>query len=247
MRLRLMLFDLWGTLIVDDPEVAEQRRLLRVRRADETLAQLGFDYSEERIAAAFAEAADEHSRIHADALDISAHARTVLYVRHLDGALADQIDDEGWRALDDAVLTPALVLPPVALPGAGEALASVKKLGLPIALVSNAGITPGFVLHEILDRLGLLRYLDATIFSDEVEVAKPAPAIFERALEEFECAPDAAAFVGDQPVLDVLGPRSAGIWSVQFGSLEGDGIEPHARISDLTELLPALRSLGLIE
>ena len=27
MRLQLMLFDLWGTLIVDDPEVAEQRRL----------------------------------------------------------------------------------------------------------------------------------------------------------------------------------------------------------------------------
>src|SRR5439155_23594822 len=115
MRLRLMLFDLWGTLIVDDAEVAKERRLLRVRRAHEALPALGFDYGDERIAAAFAEAADEHSRIHADALDISAHARTVLYVRHLDGALADQIDDEGWRALDDAVLTPALVLPPVAL------------------------------------------------------------------------------------------------------------------------------------
>ena len=103
------------------------------------------------------------------------------------------------------------------------------------------------MLREILDRLGLLRFFDATIFSDEVEVAKPAPAIFERALEEFECAPDAAAFVGDQPVLDVLGPRSAGIWSVQFESVESDGIEPHARLSDLAELLPALRSLGLIE
>ena len=77
-------------------------------------------------------------------------------------------------------------------------------------------------------------------------MAKPAPAIFERALEEFGCMPDAAAFVGDQPVLDVLGPRSAGIWSVQFGSVEGDGIEPHARIEDFDDLLPALRSLSLI-
>src|SRR5438132_10517741 len=147
MRLRLMLFDLWGTLIVDDPEVAEQRRLLRVRGAQEALAALGCDYDEKSIHAAFVEAAAEHSRIHADALDISAHARTVLYVRHLNEGLAERIDDDGWRALDEAVLTPALVLPPVALPAAADTLASVKKLGLPIGLVSNAGITPGFVLR----------------------------------------------------------------------------------------------------
>ena len=248
MRLQLMLFDLWGTLIVDEPAVAEARRLLRVRRAHGALAQLGFDYSEDRIEAAFDEAAVEHSRIHADALDISARARTVLYVRHLDEALGrERIDDDGWRVLDDAILAPALELPPVALPGAADVLASVKSLGMPTALVSNAGITPGFVLREIIERLGLLRYLDATIFSDEVEVAKPAPAIFQCALEEFGCPPDAAAFVGDQPVLDVLGPRSAGIWSVQFGSLASDGIEPHARIDELGKLLPALRALKLIE
>jgi len=148
---------------------------------------------------------------------------------------------------DEAVLTPALELPPTAIPGAKHALTEVKALGLAIGLVSNAGTTPGFVLREILDRLGMLGHFDATIFSDEVEVAKPAPAIFERALEEFGCSADEAAFVGDQPLLDVLGPRSAGIWSVQFGSLESDGIEPHARIRELSELLPALRLLGLIE
>ena len=246
MKLRLMLFDLWGTLIFDDPGVVAQRQRLRVRSAAETLRRMGFDYDPIDIATAFDAADQAHGRIHADALDISAHARTVLYIQHLDDALGERIDEAGWACLDEAILTPALDLPPSAIPGATDALANVRALGLPIGLVSNAGTTPGFVLSEILDRLGLLRFFDATIFSDEVEVAKPAPAIFERALEEFGCPADAAAFVGDQPVLDVLGPRSAGIWSVQFGSIESDGIEPHVRINHLSELLPALRSLGLI-
>jgi putative hydrolase of the HAD superfamily len=246
MQLRLMLFDLWGTLIVDAPGVAIARERLRVERAAETLRTLGFDYETAGIATAFKQADAEHGRIHTEGLDISARGRTVLYLRHLDESLGECIDEEGWHALDDAVLTQALKLPPAAFTGAAQALDDVKALGLPIGLVSNAGTTPGFVLREILDRLGLLVYFDATIFSDEVEVAKPAPAIFERALEEFGCPPEAAAFVGDQPVLDVLGSRSAGIWSVQFGSIESDGIEPHARIDDLADLLPALRSLRLI-
>ena len=247
MKLRLMLFDLWGTLIFDEPGVAIARASLRVQRVHQALRAQGFDYETSRIATAFKEADAEHGRIHADGLDVSAHARTVLYLRHLDDTLGERIDEEGWHALDDAVLTQALEVPPTAIVGATEALAGVKSLGLPIGLVSNAGTTPGFVLREILVRLELLGYFGATIFSDEVGVAKPAPAIFERALEEFGCPPDAAAFVGDQPVLDVLGPRSAGIWSIQFGALESDGIEPHGRIDSLAELLPALGSLGLIE
>jgi FMN phosphatase YigB (HAD superfamily) len=62
-----------------------------------------------------------------------------------------------------------------------------------------------------------------------------------------DLAPEEAVFVGDQPVLDVRGARRAGMWMVQIGDLAADGAEPHARINALDELLPALRSLALIE
>ncbi len=133
------------------------------------------------------------------------------------------------------------------MPGGVEVLREVKALGLPVGLVSNAGTTPGFVLREIMDGYGLLEHFDDTVFSDEVELSKPAAAIFERALEPFGVAPDEAVFVGDQPVLDVLGPQNAGLWTVQLGDIAEDGIEPHARIARLDELVPALRKLGLIE
>jgi putative hydrolase of the HAD superfamily len=118
---------------------------------------------------------------------------------------------------------------------------------MPTGLISNAGITPGFVLRRIMDGHGLLEHIDHAVFSDEVELSKPSAAIFERALDAFGVEPAEAAFVGDQPVLDVLGPLNAGLWSIQIGALSEDGIEPHARIASHGELLPALRGLGLLD
>jgi HAD superfamily hydrolase (TIGR01509 family) len=246
MRLKLMLFDLWGTLFLHDgPHEGEPRDALRRKLVQHALAERGMYFDMADIASAFAQAAREHSAIHADARDIAAEARTVLYMRHLDETIASRLDDDGWRTLHRAVLAPALELRPALMPGAVEAVRAIKEMGVATCLVSNAGLTPGYVLREILSDYGVLPYLDHAIFSDEVELAKPAPAIFERALDEFGVAPGDAAFLGDQPVLDVLGPQSAGIWTVQLGDISEEGIVPHARISALGALVPALRSLAL--
>lgn len=245
-RIRAVLFDLWGTLMFDDPDIGERRRLLRTRMAHEALTQLGFGYDPADIEAGFIAAGLEHARLHEQGRDLSARGRTVLYLTQVDPALPDRLGDDGWRRMDDAVLTQMVTHGPSLMPGAVEALKDVKALGLPAGLISNTGITPGFVLRPIMQRLGLLADIDVTVFSDEVEMAKPSPAIFEHALDELGLEPDEAAFVGDQPLLDVFGARRAGVWTVQIGDLERDGIEPHARIAALDELLPALRSLGLI-
>ena len=247
--LRAMLFDLWGTLIAIDEtsDGGDRRDALRVRMAADALTSLGFDYKPHVIQAAFEVADAEHGRIHADGRDLSAEGRTFLYVRHLDPHLGDRLDDAGWQQLHEAVLTPALTVRPKIVRGAREVLAEAKSLGLPVALVSNAGITPGFVLRQILDDMGLLGHFDAAIFSDELGTAKPSAAIFERALEELDVPAADAAFLGDHPVLDVLGAQNAGLVPLQIGDLSEDGIEPHARITALSDLIPTLRRLGLLE
>jgi FMN phosphatase YigB (HAD superfamily) len=242
-----MLFDLWGTLIIDDPDRTESRRLRRVAMAKDALDALGFHYETDVVERAFRAASQEHGRIHAEGLDLSTEGRTVLYLRTLDESLPDRLDDDGWRRMREAILTPAGAVPPLPVPGAADTLAEVKSLGLPTALVSNAGITPGFVLRQFLEQYSLIEHLDVLVFSDEVEIAKPSPAIFSRALDDLGVDdPGDAAFVGDQPVLDVLGPRSAGLWSIQFGDLAEDGIAPHARINTLADLIPTLRHLNLL-
>lgn len=243
---RAILFDLWGTLIREDPAVSERRMTARAIDAHGTLESLGYKYDLADVTAAFLAAGVELEQIHAGEVDLSARGRTVLYLRHLDDELPDQLSDEAWLRLDHAILTPALSLPPVLMPGAAETLAAVKARGLPTALVSNAGATPGFVLQRLLDRFGLLQHLDVLVFSDEVELAKPSAAIFAAALDDLGVAPEAAVFVGDHPRLDVFGARRAGLWMVQIGDDAADGAEPHARIASLAELVPALRELRLV-
>jgi putative hydrolase of the HAD superfamily len=245
--IRAVLFDLWGTLIVDDPADHEATRHLRAKMTSEALGALGFRYTVADILASFTPALEEHTALHNAEQDLSARGRTVLYIRHINEALPDRLDDRAWDLLDEAILTPKLSFRPLAMPSARDALLAVRALGLPAALISNTGITPGFVLRRILEDLDLLPLLDLLIFSDEVELAKPARAIFDQTLDEMGVAPGEAAFVGDQPRLDVMGARRAGMWSVQLGALAEDGIEPHARIGSLDELLPALRSLRLVD
>lgn len=247
MPLRLMLFDLWGTLIqIDGPEEGRIRDELRQRLVADALAERGFSYEAPHMAQAFECAGTELAAVHESGRDLTAEGRTVLYMRHLDPELGDKLDNGAWDRLHQAILTPALSTRPPVVPGAAEMLRDVKALGVSIGLISNAGITPGFVLREILAGHGLLEHFDDTIFSDEVEMSKPTTAIFERMLDVFGVAPEDAAFVGDQPMLDVLGPQSAGLWTVQLGGLTMDGIEPHARIATLDGLALALRGLGLI-
>lgn len=246
MAVKLVLFDLWGTLINDDGRhEGLTRDVIRARMMLEVLAPHGLTHDEAAVLAACDRAGVELSMIHGDGRDISAEARTVLYLRHLDDGIGEQLDAAAWDALHRAVLTPALHARPTLRPHAVKAVCEVKALGLATGLVSNAGLTPGFVLRELLDAHGVLPYLDETIFSDEVEASKPNPAIFAHALDAFGAAPEDAVFVGDQPILDVLGPQNAGIRAIQVGALEADGITPDYRIAELDELAPLLRKLGV--
>ena len=244
--LKAVLFDLWGTLIIDDPASSELRRVFRIETAQAALADLGFMYEFADIEAAFLAAGTELAALHAAEADMSARGRTIAYLRQVDELLPDRLPGDAWSRMDEVILTPAIHHPPVIMPAAVETLAEVKALGLPVALVSNAGVTPGFVLRRILDNFDLLTHMDVTVFSDEVEMAKPNPAIFRHALDELGLEPAEAAFVGDQPILDVFGARRAGLWTIQIGSLPPDGADPHARIDALTELVPALRRLDLL-
>jgi 5'-nucleotidase len=61
-------------------------------------------------------------------------------------------------------------------------------------------------------RLGLDRYFDAIVVSAEVGVAKPAPAIFDRALGDLGGPPRARTLmIGDSFTSDLRGGRDAGL------------------------------------
>ena len=98
-------------------------------------------------------------------------------------------------------------------PGAADVLAALHDRGLRLGLVSNAfwGVD---VIRAMLDRDGLLPYLDMVLCSSAVGVRKPHPAIYRTALDGLDVEPAATVFIGDRLLEDVAGPRRLGMRAI---------------------------------
>lgn len=246
-RIKAVIFDLWGTLAIDTAEASQSRSRIRLRLLKEALDAAGYSYAEERIADAFKAFAEAHAELHAREKDISSPERAVLFVERLDPSPAGRLSAEALGSVEEALAGAGRHAPPVLAEGALETLAEARRRGLGVGLISNIGYTTGCVLRDIFAQWGLAPYLDVLTFSDEAGEAKPAPGIFHRTLQALGVGAEEAAFLGDMPALDVVGPLRVGMWSVQIGDQHLDGADPHARISHLSELFPALESLGLLD
>lgn len=92
-------------------------------------------------------------------------------------------------------------------PDAAPALARLRERGLRLVVVSNWDVS----LPEVLERVGLLRYLDGVVTSAAVGQSKPAAKIFHRALEVAGVGAQQARHVGDTIEHDVAGAAGCGI------------------------------------
>jgi putative hydrolase of the HAD superfamily len=137
-----------------------------------------------------------------------------------------------------------LSIAPLVDPFSVETTTAIKQRGLATALVCNAGFTTTPHLLPMLEAYGLKSQLDVLVFSDVEGYAKPDPRIFARALEGLGMSADEGVFVGDNPHTDIAGAQAVGLYAVQVGSKERDGVKPDARIADLSELLGVLDRLG---
>ena len=113
-------------------------------------------------------------------------------------------------------------------------LGELGELGVARIVVSNWDVS----LREVLDRTGLAPLLDGIVISAEVGVAKPDPAIFERALALAGARADEALHVGDTPEADVAGALAAGL---RARHLDRSGADAQAMTS-LTGLPGLVRS-----
>jgi putative hydrolase of the HAD superfamily len=93
------------------------------------------------------------------------------------------------------------------LPGAQELVRRLAQR-VPVAIVTNG---PPDIQRLKIEQAGIAPHLSAVVISGELGVGKPDPAIFRRALELLEVAPERAVMVGDNWERDVLGARAVGM------------------------------------
>jgi putative hydrolase of the HAD superfamily len=145
----------------------------------------------------------------------------------LDAILASQFAADAWELYPDVI----------------PALAELREVpGLAIGVVSDWGSN----LEEIVAGLRLDRYLDFTLASGAVGVAKPDPSFFRLALERAGVSAGEAVMVGDSVRADVAGARAAGMLGVLLArprETDDDHPVPGAEIPPGTPVVTSLLEL----
>ncbi len=109
----------------------------------------------------------------------------------------------------------------VAYPDAQPVLEGLRRRDFRLGVVSNATD----LARRVLDNLGLSKYFDFMVLSDEGGVRKPSPEMFRIALEASGTRPNRSIYIGDKYAVDVLGASRAGMLAVL---LDREGVYPQA-------------------
>jgi HAD superfamily hydrolase (TIGR01549 family) len=93
---------------------------------------------------------------------------------------------------------------------------------------------------ELLEDIGLKRYLDLIIVSGDINLRKPHPHIFNMALRYLGVKPSRTLFIGDTLETDIMGSRNAGLTSVHISRRpsKNTAIKPHLTIKELKQVIP---------
>ena len=86
-------------------------------------------------------------------------------------------------------------------------LDALAETTIPFGVITNGSARQ----WRKLEQLGLTRRTDCLFVSETFGGKKPDRAIFEAAAEHLGIAPTAILFVGDNPVVDILGAQAAGM------------------------------------
>jgi putative hydrolase of the HAD superfamily len=140
-----------------------------------------------------------------------------LIVQIASGNGTDLPQDSGViNRLERAYIEPLFTCPPTLNDDALVTLEGMRDRVRKVGLISNTGRAPGVALRELLQKLGILRFFDATVFSDEAGCRKPDKRIFDLAARELGAVLRNTIHVGDNPEADVWGAKQAGMRAVLF-------------------------------
>ena len=126
------------------------------------------------------------------------------------------------------------------MPGAATAVSTLPDLGFKVAILSN-----GWTDLQMA-KAALLGFEGSVYVSESIGAWKPDARAFEIATQGLDVSPERSLYVGDSPLTDVVGAKSAGMISV-WADLEGQSypvgaIEPDYSITSLDQIIELIES-----
>ncbi|WP_297416833.1 HAD family hydrolase [Thermococcus sp.] len=232
MRVKLVSFDVWNTLLNINVMLSTlSRGLAEITGMNETKTDRGVTLARERIKAMRARAAGNPERTLEESQELLAE------VLGIDVELVKRAAARATLGIGDRIV----------LPGAKDALEGVKRRDLKVTVTGNVMFWPGSYTRLLLERFGLMDYIDRTFFADEVKTYKPMPEMFEKPLKTFGINPEEAVHIGDTYAEDFEGALKAGMWAVWINP-EAEGVRRiHERGFEVPRVEGILKVLELID
>jgi len=217
-QIRVVSFDLWDTVFVDDsdepkrlrqglpPKSVERRELVhrflsRHAPTDRAFVDCAYDTADSAFRQVW-----RHQHL---TWPVEVRLRVLL------SGLKRDLPEEELKELVRLHEEMELRVRPDLVPGAAQALETLRRR-FTLAVVSDAIFSPGRALRELLAGYGLSDYFSAFVFSDEAGCSKPALGMFRRAAELTGCHPHELVHVGDREHNDIAGAKDAGCRAVLF-------------------------------
>jgi putative hydrolase of the HAD superfamily len=233
--------DFWNTL-ADDYRL-EERQALRAVRLREIVGPHGYEPDDLAVQRAFSTSWDHFDRVWYD------EHRTPTTAESTDvmlGALGVRLPQDARERVVDMLAHVVLDTAPRPVEGVPETLPVLAER-YRLAVICDAGISPGSVLREVLASFGIDGHIGAFFFSDEHGFSKPDPRAFLTPLAELDVSPYEAVHVGDIQRTDIEGAHGAGLRAVHFVGVNGRDLKRSSaeailyRFSDLPAVLESLR------
>jgi putative hydrolase of the HAD superfamily len=238
-------FDLWNTLISNQPLDNLRYRQKRVEGIHRILGQNRLNVKFDHLALAYDKGFEKCNETWRKNLDLSTEEQLKIMFDFLEDEKLRNLPLNLMPKLVETFVSPILDEPPSLIEGAKETLQQTKKENYKIGLICNTGRTPGKTIRILLERFGMIHYFDVTTFSNELRIRKPDPRIFLYTLDQLKSHPKTSLHIGDIVELDVLGAKNAGMISVHFNPNQTHyaEIRPNFSIKELTELKSILEKI----
>jgi putative hydrolase of the HAD superfamily len=215
-KITAVTFDLWDTLIQEHPGGSDRLAKLRIEKIGSLLSSRGIIHSKDEIGSAYKKTGDFLELTWSKRRDMPVHDQVLFMLSSIDDKLACKLSRQDLAAVEKIYAECILDNPPRMLPGAKEALRSVKENGYRTGLISNTGRTPGSALRLVMDNMGIVGFFDTMTFSNEILVRKPAEGAFRVTLDRLRVLPRAAVHIGDDCDGDILGAKKVGMHAIQI-------------------------------
>lgn len=119
-----------------------------------------------------------------------------------------------------------------------ESLIHCYQRGFVMGMVTNG---KHHIQHGKINRLELMEHFHVVVISEDTGIQKPAPQIYQMALDQLGVTADQAVFIGDHPRNDIWGPHQVGIrgiWLRRNHVWDDDlEVKPWRTINELNELV----------